>query len=227
MEEGVLKYGEHDGEQYGTRRVHRGRESSSRVTNKTRKAEKNWVSTAMAPASASFASGGEFAGAATSASSLSASPSLADVADDAWNADTGATSHMTPHRHFFASYEPFVTPIRLADGKVIYSAGVGSVIFEPEGEGVDKRPIELSRVLHVPQLAANLLSVLYLSLHKRFVVVIHGDLVEFAQDGVVLFTARVNSGCAAFLEGRTRVSPDSFASMASALRATVPQDLSL
>ena len=45
MEEGVLKYGKHDGEQYGTRRVHRGRESNSRVTNKTRKAEKIRVST--------------------------------------------------------------------------------------------------------------------------------------------------------------------------------------
>ena len=47
MEEGVLKYGEHDGEQCGTRRVHRGRESNSRVTNKTRKAEKIRVSTGV------------------------------------------------------------------------------------------------------------------------------------------------------------------------------------
>ena len=43
---------------------------------------------------------------------------------------------MTPHRHFFASYTPFVTPVRLANGQVIYSEGYGSVIFEPEGEGV-------------------------------------------------------------------------------------------
>ncbi|KZV58901.1 hypothetical protein PENSPDRAFT_549487, partial [Peniophora sp. CONT] len=77
-------------------------------------------------------------------------------------ADTGATAHMTLHRHWFHTYEPFVTPVRLANGAVIYSAGVGSVVFEPEGEGVDGQPIELTRVLHVPQLCANLLSVLYL-----------------------------------------------------------------
>ena len=134
---------------------------------------------------------------------------------------------MTPHRHFFASYTPFVTPVRLANGQVIYSEGYGSVIFEPEGEGVDKQPIELTRVLHVPLLRANLLSVLYLSLHKRFCILIRGDRVIFALDNAILFTARINNGCAAYLEGRTRVSPAAFAAMASALRATVPQDLSL
>lgn len=179
------------------------------------------------PASASFAASGEFAGATTAASSSSSPPTLPDLADDAWNADTGATAHMTPHRHWFASYTPFVTPVRLANGVVIYSAGVGTVIFEPEGEGVDGQPIELSRVLHVPQLCANLLSVLYLSLHKRFAILIHADRLHFAQDGAVLFTARITAGCAAFLEGTTRVAPSAFASMASALRATLPQDLSL
>ena len=176
---------------------------------------------------ASFAAAGEFAGAATAASALPASPSLLDVADDAWNADTGATSHMTPHRHFFASYTPFRTPVRLADGNVIYSEGVGSVVFEPVIEGVEQRPIELTRVLHVPLLRANLLSVLYLSLHKRFTILIHDETLLFAQDNAVLFTARINNGCAAFLEGRTRVTPSAFAAIGSALRATVPQDLSL
>ena len=104
---------------------------------------------------------------------------------------------MTPHRHFFASYTPFVTPVRLANGEVIYSEGYGSVIFEPEGEGVDKQPIELTRVLHVPLLRANLLSVLYPSLHKRFSILIRGDRVVFALDNAILFTARINNGCAA------------------------------
>ncbi|KIM71204.1 hypothetical protein PILCRDRAFT_830502, partial [Piloderma croceum F 1598] len=32
-----------------------------------------------------------------------------------WNADTGATSHMTPHRHWLIDYKPYVVPIKLAD----------------------------------------------------------------------------------------------------------------
>jgi Pol polyprotein, beta-barrel domain len=43
----------------------------------------------------------EFAGSASPRSPSSSSP-----ASDAWNADTGATYHMTPHRHWFVSYSP-------------------------------------------------------------------------------------------------------------------------
>ncbi|KZV60004.1 hypothetical protein PENSPDRAFT_563362, partial [Peniophora sp. CONT] len=50
-------------------------------------------------------------------------------ADNSWNADTGPTAHMTPHRHWFHTYEPFLTHICLANGVVIYSAEVGSVVF--------------------------------------------------------------------------------------------------
>jgi hypothetical protein len=47
-------------------------------------------------------------------------------ADFDWNADTGATSHMTPHRHWIRNYTPLCIPIKLADNTVIYSAGVGT-----------------------------------------------------------------------------------------------------
>ncbi|KZV81311.1 hypothetical protein EXIGLDRAFT_596726, partial [Exidia glandulosa HHB12029] len=48
-----------------------------------------------------------------------------------WNTDTGCTSHMTSHRAWFRSYLPYRVPIALADGHVIYSAGVGAVMFVP------------------------------------------------------------------------------------------------
>ncbi|KZV78255.1 hypothetical protein EXIGLDRAFT_580113, partial [Exidia glandulosa HHB12029] len=48
-----------------------------------------------------------------------------------WNTDTGCTTHMTPHREWFRSYTPCKVPIALADHSVIYSAGIGSVEFEP------------------------------------------------------------------------------------------------
>lgn len=42
-----------------------------------------------------------------------------------WTADTGATSHMTPHRHWMRNYTPISIPIRLADHFVVYAAGPG------------------------------------------------------------------------------------------------------
>ena len=49
-------------------------------------------------------------------------PLQLDACDD-WNADTGATSHMTPHRHWLHNYVPKRIPIKLADNKTVYSAG--------------------------------------------------------------------------------------------------------
>ncbi|KAF8227133.1 hypothetical protein L208DRAFT_1298312 [Tricholoma matsutake] len=48
-----------------------------------------------------------------------------------WNTDTGATSHMMPHKHWIRNYKPYRVPIKLADNRIIYSAGVGSVVFRP------------------------------------------------------------------------------------------------
>jgi len=83
-------------------------------------------------------------------------------ADIHWNADTGATAHMTPHRHWIRNYTPKCIPVKLADNKVIYSAGVGSVVFVPVIGGRKQQPVKFTNVLHVPDLRNNLLSVLYL-----------------------------------------------------------------
>ncbi|KZT25621.1 hypothetical protein NEOLEDRAFT_1203058, partial [Neolentinus lepideus HHB14362 ss-1] len=69
---------------------------------------------------------------------------------------------MTPHRHWFASYSPHIIPVRLANDTIIYTAGMGSVMFEPV-LGESKAPVVvLHDVLHVPQLRSNLLSVYHL-----------------------------------------------------------------
>jgi hypothetical protein len=86
----------------------------------------------------------EFAGNA-SAPSPSSSPSpstpLQLDSDFNWLADTGATSHMTPHRHWFKTYAPHKIPIHLADNSVVYSAGIGSVVFQPAVNGKEARGI--------------------------------------------------------------------------------------
>ena len=104
-----------------------------------------------------------------SARSSSTSPTSSSLQ---WLADTGATSHMTPHRHWVRNYTPLRVPIKLADNSVVYSAGVGTVVFNPLVGGKEARPVEFSRVLHVPALHNNLLSCLYLTKHKDFEILI-------------------------------------------------------
>jgi hypothetical protein len=114
---------------------------------------------------------------------------LVNVSSD-WTADTGASSHMTPHRHWFSSYKPYQVPIQVANGHTIMSAGVGAVWFRPQGK--TNLIIEFERVLHVPHLTSNLLSVLYLTKRKNFRVFIFGSKMSFFHNKVLCFTATVN-----------------------------------
>ena len=109
---------------------------------------------------------------------------------------------MTPHRHWFTTYTPYYTPIRLANNCIVYSAGVGSVRFQTVMKGVEKCLIEFTRVLHVPDLRSNLLSVLYLTQNKHYSVNIVGSTIRFRLNGALLFTASVDGRNAAYLDGR-------------------------
>ena len=106
------------------------------------------------------------------------SPLQLDASYD-WNADTGATSHMTPYRYWIWNYTQLCIPIKLADNTIIYSAGVGTVIFNPVVRGRSSRAVEFTRVLHVPKLRNNLLSCLYLTRHKGFEIHITSNHMDF------------------------------------------------
>ena len=121
----------------------------------------------------------EFAGKASLHSNSPFNPSQL-AADTIWTADTGATSHMTPHKHWLRDYKPFSIPIRLANNHIVHSAGVGTLLFAPELKGGKLgRQVLLSRVLHVPELSSNLLSVLYLVRNHEFQVHISAKHMEF------------------------------------------------
>jgi hypothetical protein len=64
-----------------------------------------------------------------------------------WTADTGATAYMTPHKHWLRGYSPLRIPIRLANEQVVYSEGVGSVVFAPECRGTRLYPVFYSDFL--------------------------------------------------------------------------------
>ncbi|PAV24103.1 hypothetical protein PNOK_0117100 [Pyrrhoderma noxium] len=72
----------------------------------------------------------EFAGnASTSDFTNPYSPLLLSASAD-WITNTGATCHMTPHRHWFAIYTPQRIPVKLANDTTIYSVEIGSVKFQ-------------------------------------------------------------------------------------------------
>jgi hypothetical protein len=148
--------------------------------------------------------------------------SVSETGSD-WCADSGASSHMTPHRHFFTSYTPFETPIRLADGNIIYSAGIGSVRFQPVIKGKLGRLLEIERVLHVPALRSNLLSVLYLVRKKAFYVTLHCNTIYFRLARQLVFTATIKENNCGYLDGHT-VLPKSLSAMSA---STCPLDITL
>ena len=129
------------------------------------------------------------------------------AANNHWNTDTGATSHMTPHRHWFSSYEPCRVPIRLADNSIVYSAGKGTVIFNPVVSGKRVRAVQFSNVLHVPSLQNNLLAVLHLTLHHGFKVVIQNSLMEFWLENELVFTATIQNNTG-LVDGSTHITPE-------------------
>jgi hypothetical protein len=147
----------------------------------------------------------EFAGNA-SALSTSSSPTPPNLE---WLADTGATSHMTPHRHWVRNYSPMRMPIRLADNSLIYSSGVGTVVFNPVIGGKASQPVEFTRVLHVPLLQNNLLSCLYLTKYKWFEIRIDSKQMDFVRDGRTLCCAPIGSKNCAHLSGCTELPSES------------------
>ena len=161
----------------------------------------------------------EFAGNASLA--LSDSPFAQSSLSLCWCADTGATSHMTPHRDWFEEYEPHTVAVRVADGTVVQSSGIGSVRFRPLIGGSPARVVVFHRVLHVPALQNNLLSVLYLSSKQGFRIVIDKLLMRFERDGQLLFTA-TQKGKLAYLDGTT-VRNSGHSALVSSPPSSLPQ----
>jgi hypothetical protein len=126
-----------------------------------------------------------------------------DPADHFWIPDSGATSNMTSHKEWIVDYIPLKLPIRLGDDSVVYSAGVGKVWFEPMLSGHHAPPVCLSRVLHVPRLKSNLLSITYLSAQQQVKVCFINSKVSFEKNGGLIMEASINAHKVGKLIGRT------------------------
>jgi hypothetical protein len=108
----------------------------------------------------------------------------------------------------------------MADDTIIWSEGVGTVVFVPKIRDKDAPAVEISRVLHVPRLKNNLLAVLYLVYKKGFRLEAEKDLMNFFLEGKLLVQARISDNNAGHLIGSTAIQHVNFLS-------TLPVDLSL
>jgi hypothetical protein len=159
---------------------------------------------AASPSSPAPSDGAKVTELAASASvRLASSPDT--HADAHWIADTGATSHMSPRRSWFTKLEPLAIPIRVTNDHVMYSKGVGAVVLEPADKSL--RPVLLSRILYVPALQNNLLSVLHLVANHRFRIEIEGKEMVFLQSGERRFTAAIRDNTA-WLNASTPPAPE-------------------
>ena len=78
-------------------------------------------------------------------------------------------------------------------------------MFKPVIDGKSSRAVKFSNMLHVPELWNNLLSVLYLTHHSRFVVYINAIHMSFSHSsGPPLFITTINNYNVAFLDGMTQ-----------------------
>jgi len=108
---------------------------------------------------------------------------------------------MTPHRHWVQNYTPLHIPIRLADNRVIYSSGVGTVVFNPVIDRKCLQTLEFTKVLHIPELENSLFSCLYLTKHKGFEIHIDSCHMDFIRNGQTLFRAPIDGNNCAHLSG--------------------------
>ena len=122
---------------------------------------------------------------------------------DGWNTDTGCSTSMTCRREYFRTYRLLRVPIALADGHVVYSAGVGTVEFIPVLDGVERPSVLLQHVLHVPDLSVNLFSVYPTMTEHAYEFRGRGRQVIFSKNGKTLFTTTVNAQNVGYLDGRT------------------------
>ncbi len=98
---------------------------------------------------------------------------------------------------------------------------LNSVVLNPVINESDARPVELTRVLHVPQLCNNLLSCLYLTKQKGIIMEVDASKIRFKHDGTTLFTATVTPHHTGIVDA-TELNPES-----AHAASTLPMDINL
>ncbi|KAJ2911346.1 hypothetical protein MD484_g9068, partial [Candolleomyces efflorescens] len=123
-------------------------------------------------------------------------------ANTSWNTDSGATSHMTPHRHWIRNYVHCRVAVLLANNHVVWAKGKGDVFFNPTINGQPSETVTFKDVLYVPALQNNLFSILSAVRKNKMRVVIEGESLDFQKDGNTILTATIHQNTG-LLDGTT------------------------
>jgi len=120
----------------------------------------------------------------------------------AWLCDTGASSSMSSNRSAFRHLAPDRRPIRLADRKVIWSRGLGSIHFLSECGYL----ITIQDILFMPDLSVNLFAAnSFIRAHQNS----HLEVTDYPKQrwincrtGTTKFTATIHTSGLAYLDWR-------------------------
>eukprot|EP00253_Pinus_taeda_P027997 PITA_27997 len=84
-------------------------------------------------------------------------PSISEASTGIWYVHSGASRHMTGVREYFSEISESETDVEvvLGDDKVVRAVGVGTLTFQRES----KPPLKVTKVLYVPRMRKNLISV--------------------------------------------------------------------
>ncbi|KAJ2929055.1 hypothetical protein H1R20_g8038, partial [Candolleomyces eurysporus] len=124
------------------------------------------------------------------------------AADTSWNTDSGATSHMTPHRKWICNFVHCQTAVLLANNHVVWAKGKGDIFFNPIINGQPSETVTFEDALYVPDLQNNLFSILSAVRKNKMRVVIEGESLDFQKDGNTILTAIIHQNTG-LLDGTT------------------------
>lgn len=93
------------------------------------------------------------------------------VQNEEWYLDSGCSNHMTAHREWLTSFDNSKkTSIKLADNRKLAAEGIGNIVIR----GNDGKRVIIEKVLYVPEMNCNLMSIGQL-VEKGFSVTMDGD----------------------------------------------------
>lgn len=107
-----------------------------------------------------------------------------------WIIDSGATSHMSSDITIFENFIKRESKVRIANGDVVYSKGVGNARIWYHGNKLIQ--IKLENVLYVPHLDGNIISVNQI-MKKGFQVQFINNMCEIKRRGIVVATAELRN----------------------------------
>lgn len=109
-----------------------------------------------------------------------------------WHLDSACTSHMTCNNDFFVTKEECCRTIKTAeDNRCIESQFQGDILVSSED---DNTPIKLEKVLYVPNLRGNLLSVSSIVEKGNKVYFDHDGVKIYSKDNILLCKGKINEG---------------------------------